>query len=364
MSLIDDRYEFRLATLADVDAIMAFYGREWSSSHLLATDRDYFCYQHAMGDRVNFMLAIERASGDIHAAEGFIQYSRRLCDIGAVMWKVGQLCRTPLLGVELVRRLKQATACRVYLGPGANPKTSVPLHSRALGHHVGRLDHFYMLSDRRHFDIARIVRRPGHVAPSGDARVRMRPVSEFTEIARTFDFDRWFSRKPFKDAWYVERRYFDNPIYRYRVFALQDAAMTSALLVTRETEANGARVLRIVDVIGDVRLVGGVGDDLSALLEREGFEYADFYCKGIDRDRLAAAGFACRDGNDPNVIPNYFEPFVQSNVDIWYSLSDDDAVLFKADGDQDRPNARPQLQQAGTGVRHAEQRGAHVAVNR
>jgi len=42
------------------------------------------------------------------------------------------------------------------------------------------------------------------------------------------------------------------------------------------------------------------------------------------------------------IIPNYFEPFKRINIDLNYAYKDlkkDSPVrLFKADGDQDRPN--------------------------
>ena len=339
-SRLDALYEFRLATLDDVDAIMAFYRAEWGATHILACDRDYFLYQHAVGERVNFMLAIHRASGEVHAAEGFIQYSRDLCDVGAVMWKVGSKCRTPMLGVEVVRRLKQATGCRVYLGPGANPKTAVPLHQRVLGHAVGRLEHFYLLDDRADFRVAVVDRMPSfdNVLGSG---FTLTPVAEFEDVERRFDFSAWIDRRPYKDGWYVRRRYFAHTIYRYRVFFADDQeGHCRALLVAREIARDGATVLRIVDLVGDTAVLAGLGQAFNALLRRGGYEYLDLYAKGLDHAAMSAAGFTCKQDGDPNVIPNYFEPFVQRNVDIWYSLSDPDALLFKADGDQDRPNSR------------------------
>ena len=41
--------------------------------------------------------------------------------------------------------------------------------------------------------------------------------------------------------------------------------------------------------------------------------------------------------NDINIIPDYFEPFVEKNVKIYFEASNNKMVLFKADADQDRP---------------------------
>ena len=51
------------------------------------------------------------------------------------------------------------------------------------------------------------------------------------------------------------------------------------------------------------------------------------------------AGFILRTPSDSNVIPNYFEPFDQSNVPIFYFTNTNGKIyFFKGDGDQDRPS--------------------------
>ncbi|MDR1885247.1 MAG: hypothetical protein LBQ56_03160 [Synergistaceae bacterium] len=70
LSMMDDKYEFRLADVNDIDSIKGFIGAEWKSDHILAVDRDFFCYQHMVGDKVNFLLAeindgIIRPCGDL-----------------------------------------------------------------------------------------------------------------------------------------------------------------------------------------------------------------------------------------------------------------------------------------------------------
>ena len=116
---------------------------------------------------------------------------------------------------------------------------------------------------------------------------------------------------------------------------------TRALLIGREVEHAGARVFRIVDLIGDSSVLGHLESELRRLIEDLGYEYIDFYAYGMDKQVMTASGLQRKTPDDPNIIPNYFEPYVAQNVDIWYSLSHPDAVIFKADGDQDRPNSRP-----------------------
>lgn len=55
---------------------------------------------------------------------------------------------------------------------------------------------------------------------------------------------------------------------------------------------------------------------------------------------MELSGFNLRSLEDENIIPTYFEPFVQKNIDIWFQSSEKGLCIFKADGDQDRPNYR------------------------
>ena len=54
---------------------------------------------------------------------------------------------------------------------------------------------------------------------------------------------------------------------------------------------------------------------------------------------MAAAGFCERREGDANILPNYLQPPLFENTEYYYFTSDPGRfVLFKADGDQDRPN--------------------------
>nr|MCR4746137.1 hypothetical protein [Lachnospiraceae bacterium] len=80
------------------------------------------------------------------------------------------------------------------------------------------------------------------------------------------------------------------------------------------------------------------GDFWQKLMKKNNYEYIDFYEYGLDDIYLKNAGFNERIIEDENIIPNYYEPFEKQNVDIWGHFQTDTALIFKADGDQDRPN--------------------------
>ena len=72
---------------------------------------------------------------------------------------------------------------------------------------------------------------------------------------------------------------------------------------------------------------------------KEKHEYIDIYEVGIEDEILENSGFIERVEEDSNIIPNYFEPFIQKNIEIYYmSNCNSKFRMFKGDGDQDRPS--------------------------
>ncbi len=63
--------------------------------------------------------------------------------------------------------------------------------------------------------------------------------------------------------------------------------------------------------------------------------------RGIPSEVWQAAGFTERLEGDGSVIPNYLTPPLLENTEYYYFTNKpENFVLFKADGDQDRPNLK------------------------
>jgi hypothetical protein len=99
--------------------------------------------------------------------------------------------------------------------------------------------------------------------------------------------------------------------------------------------------MRIIDFSGDSSILAYIGKSIRRLLIKEDLEYIDFWQYGIDDSLLKKSGFSLV--NDQIIIPNLFEPFVNKNGKIAaaFKLAEKNQpfYIFKADGDQDRPNA-------------------------
>lgn len=108
-------------------------------------------------------------------------------------------------------------------------------------------------------------------------------------------------------------------------------------MILRIQEYNGASILRVIDGIGDQELLQFFTIQLDALMEQYGCEYADIYETGIEDGILSDGGWKLT-ANTGNIMPEYFSPFERRNIEIHYMSSIPEVVLFKGDGDMDRPN--------------------------
>lgn len=341
MNKFDDRYEIRLANYTDIDAIMNFIGTVWKKDHILSRDREYFEYEFADEDHVNFIIAVSRETEEIEAILGFLKSSRdvRRKDIWGSFWKVNDAHdNDKMLGIELERRVKDLTDCRYHNGIGINPHTAVPLVRLFLGNTVKKMNHYYMLNPSlAEYKVAIINADTPHVAGLQEGYIYR--ISDFSEIREQFEFDP--HQIPYKDGWYVEKKFFCNPKREYQVYGIKNNGtdhVLKAFFVTRECEANGSRILRILDYYGDREAFAGIGRNIEELMIRNAYEYVDFYNYGFEDAYLKQAGFVRRNEEDANIIPNYFEPLVRENVDIWIHYEIDGTLFYKADGDQDRAN--------------------------
>ena len=242
-------------------------------------------------------------------------------------------CKVPLVGVELMKRKFEQLKPRAFVGPGVNMSTSGSLYRRVLHQDVRRMKHFYILADKKEYSIAKITHK---ILPeySQEMNIDFTEVDTADSMYKIFDDNSFKVRKPYKDSWYVTHRYFNHPIYKYRVYL----AGESTAVIGREVKIDNTKIFRIVDILGDVKAVAGMGKSLRKLIDDNHYEYIDFYELGMDDLILKTAGFTERLENDENVIPNYFEPYECRNSEIYVQRLDTDVLCFKGDGDQDRPN--------------------------
>ena len=339
MNRFDDHYIFRYALLNDCDTIMNFLWDEWpKKNHILAENKRFFLYEFQNGTRLNFVIATHRDTGRLDGVIGYLPASdiKDPLDVWTCMWLTRRKGSMPFLGLEILNRMKDIIGFRCQIGVGTNSKTALPLAKNKANQYIYKMNHYYRLSGCEDYKIAKIS-SPVKLDRPDVKQFTLEPIHSINGIEACLD-DAGACSIPLKNAWYMNKRFFGHPIYTYLVWAIVDSGEKKGFLVGREIALHEKKVLRVVDFWGEQELVGGLFDAFGQLLNVGAYEYVDFYILGVDDVHLRNAGFVHKTEEDPNIIPNYFEPFVQSNIDIYGTSTIPDVRMCKADADQDRPN--------------------------
>jgi hypothetical protein len=336
-----DLHIIRFAEPGDLDAIINFIRTDWNAEHIFVKDVSFFKFEFFYNDRIHFVLAVNKKTSQLDGIVGFIKYTQSIenSDVFGAIWKVKSNSGDPFLGVKILSTIKDRLPVRTFSGCGANPKT-LPIYNY-LGYKTGKLSHYYLLNNTlKTYNIADIRYVPPQPGKNSEIIPHLKKIDSMDELKSLWTIDRFASRKPYKDEWYLSRRYFNHPIYRYEIFGVVgQGGNIDSILVAREAPAAGSRALRIIDFIGNDCDLINIATSLQKLMLENNYEYTDFYQHGIDEEIMSQSGFTRRKDNDENIIPNYFEPFVRKNVEIHFFTSAQDSFhMFKGDGDQDRPN--------------------------
>ena len=220
MNRFDDYYVFRHATIEDCDMIMNFIADEWPrKNHILAVNKPFFLYEFQNGELLNFIIAVNRKTGLIDGIEGYLPSSdiKETLDIWTCMWLTRRSGSVPLLGLEILNRIKTITGYRYLSGVGTNTTTSLPLVKNKATHYEYKLKHFYRLSDCKEFKIAAITNRIIPVKPHGFSQLLLTPALDINDAKDCIEYASQFSI-PLKNAWYINKRFFRHPIYKYLVW--------------------------------------------------------------------------------------------------------------------------------------------------
>lgn len=326
----------RFAEKKDIPDIMQFIDTHWKKGHILARDRSFFEYQHQQGETVSFVLSLNQ-EGCIDGVLGYIPYGEgECCDIMDALWKVVHT-DNPFLGVSLLKYLREHKKARLIASPGINKKT-IPIY-RFLKYHVGEMCQWYRLPKKeKAAKIGRIAQwnRPEATAESWE----WEEYTAFSQFEASFDFSSYTGEtaKPYKEPCYLRHRYFDHPVYHYRVFGLKTPmGRAETAVVVRVQEYEGSCILRVIDCIGKTEYICHAAALIDALLSEIDGEYADIYEAGIADSCMVSGGWS-KVENSGNIMPDYFSPYLPENIKIYYFSTDAAAIFFKGDGDQDRPS--------------------------
>ena len=326
---------FRLARPEEKQRVLDFINANFDWRLPLVNRPEWFRFYYESGAGLQF--AVAEKDGEWLALAGYIRANRHSTpDIWVSVWVARKGHNG--VGLELMSALPRLTGARLVACNNIRPQT-MPFY-QFLGWQTGRVGHYFRLADQAEFRLAVPGSNAGRLPVSGD--LTLEPVHSVTRLQGMGMPPS--SHTPTKDVWYMTRRYFNFDYYRYDVWCITEQGKLLAYLVTRTADVrlndgSPIKVLRMVDFIGEDAVLTRLGVALDQLLAESGAEYLDCYCAGIPAVTMAQAGLSERLEGDGTILPNYLDPPVQENTEYYYFTSQPkDFVLFRADGDQDRPN--------------------------
>ena len=340
--------QIRFAEPADQPALVEFIHDHWSSTHIFAERPDVFDWQYGTGARVNMIFAADDSK--VLGILGFIPMGRfdpslDDRDVLLAIWKVRDDA-PPGLGLRLLKQVERDLSARLVGAIGISQIVK-PLYG-LLKYEVGTMVQSAVLRpDLTEYRIA-----DGVPAAVGESTVEPDSALSFEIIDESQDtlaeIEALASGQvPAKSHRYLVARYIEHPWYHYELRLVRVSGRAVAVVVWRAVEAEGSRVLRIVDIIGEVDWLARAQGHLQALAAESDAEYIDLVQTGIDDALLDAGGFLTVGRTPGLILPNYFSPFERRNVEIEfaYKVADTETPvrLFRADSDQDRPNRVAEL---------------------
>lgn len=327
---------FRLAEKRDKPALLSFMDANWGEKHPLLHDEKFFHFYYESGHGLNFALA-EAPDGDIKAAAGFISCNQAGSDIWISLWCSKKEKGAQGAGLQLMGRMAQLTGAKHISCNNIRPET-IPFYE-FLGYTAGRVGHYYRMNPALLPEACRLAVSPLPPPPVSGGII----LTPCKTQAQLKCFTPPEGLRPHKDFWYLQRRYFAYPYengYSVYLGCRAHAGQPSVLLVMQKVAvpAAGTCVLRVVDYIGEIKDFSLLGEAFDALLQENCAEYLDCYAYGMPDEILLQAGLCARKEHSDTVIPNYLTPLRRENTEYYCFTSNPQGfLLFKADGDQNRP---------------------------
>ncbi|MCI8584228.1 MAG: hypothetical protein HFH13_14025 [Dorea sp.] len=340
----DKLYDFRIATVEDIDNIMKFIHDEWGENHILAHDKKLFTWQYGSseyGDNTTInVVLMTKKDGEIVGMIGFVPYSdnREHLHISTAITKVSSRNVIPMSGIELMKRQVSLVGEEANFASGTNPGTILPFFEKVFKHKVGIMQQYFILNEEiKDFKVAR-PDLSDYKHTFIETAYSLYEVNGFQELSRRYDLNEMNKHMSIKSPEYVRKRFFEHPYYTYKKWVVMDEKGNgTGVIFGREIEIENTKILRFVDYRGELSHLEKIGSAVHDLIRAEGYEYVDLMASDLTEIKMDEAGFNLLDPDGKTIIPHYFEPFVQENIKNYYQTNYD-LVIFKADGDQDRPN--------------------------
>lgn len=314
----------------DEKNIREFISRYWKKNHILARDKKFFLYEMCRNKAPSYVIA--KKKDKIIGILGFICSNEDIekSDLLLSLLKVNKT-GNKLIGLRLLDFLINSKNKGIHC-IGLNDKV-LTLY-KYLGFKIGKMDHFYWLNPEE--DLNKIFvnsKKYNHTK-----QVTLSTFKDLKKVSSEKDILK-ITRKIFnedincKSPEIFVYRYLKHPYYSYDIYKSNSF---NGLGVVRKVNINGYFGYKIVDWYGKLNDFKIFSKKLISFAKENKVSYIDLYSVGINKKNLKNSGL--REVSNNVIIPNHLSPLVLKNISINYVTNNfKRAVLFRGDGDQDRP---------------------------
>lgn len=331
-------YEIRIAKLEELELVKDFLINHWKKDHILTRNDELMLWQHAnyKEQQLNYVIAIDSSNNQIDGLIGFIptnHFDKFIIDHCAwiAIWKVREDAVRPGLGVLLYRQLVKELNLKA-IGGYAISDVAFKIY-KSLKFTNGKMSHFFIRNHK--FNVFKIAQYSNNYQEAS-----LKKASNQECIFTDWDKSSFpeITTAPRKTSVFYVNRYLAHPVYDYKIKSVFVQNELVCLFVYRVIEVNESKCLRIVDWAG--KFPQNISTKFQELLQSEVAEYVDFLCHVSNPEEVLEMGF--EEVSEEVIMPHYFEPFIQKTISLDYAYINNTGLpyaLFKADGDQDRPNS-------------------------
>ena len=319
-----------------LEKLKEFCRLNWGKEHPLIHNKAVFDWYYRVDDHINMVIAYAKETEqdiEILGVCGYIptnSSSNPDVFLSYILSKKGEKFG---ISLRLIEYIKKITNARTINCNNIRKNTSGIYHF--LGYTVADMKHFYRLNeDISEYTLCLINNYQPKSIMEYDLTCE---IVEKASQLRGFQFANFSNNLPYKDEGYVTRRYLEYIFHKYIILHV-DNNNHQALIIVRKIEYQNHVMFRVVDFIGDISLIGKSGRILDSLMKQYSAEYIDWYSYNISEAVMQQAGFTLALNGDTNIIPFYLQPPVMEEMDVTVFVSNDKTIMFRADGDQDRPN--------------------------
>jgi hypothetical protein len=326
--------KIRLCNITETKSIQSFIDDVWKKGHILSVNQKLLNFQYLQGNHYNFFMAEDNQK--IIGLLGFIPlnlFDESLLanrDYWLALWKTDEKHAAPGVGVSLLKTLEKTFMPNSVGVLGIN--SDVKKIYEILGFKTGVMNHYYIANPKcEKFYIAENMQMKYDFQNGSSTFHEIRDISQIKELGNSY--------YPHKSKKYIENRYFKHPFYKYLFWGVYNKEELVAVFVMRQQKTNESQCLRIIDMIGNYKEINLKGSEFLSVMMQFEAEYIDCLNFGIPETSFLNWGFTKKEDN--TLIPNLFEPFLKKNADLQFAYKTDysEYVIFKGDGDQDRPNS-------------------------